>query len=172
MWRRWSAPVLKVICACFTPTGIHYLHSCSPKAQGTTGSVDEKSPSQSWSNTYLYRTAQWVRSTQCQDYHSLPGNFIIICTSCCGCVTMQVAVPVKSKVHQHCSLHAAIFLENNCHNKCDITQLLCVLKLIYANNAYLVNVSKIRHPLGICTAMNTVINVRALRCRDFIASSP
>lgn len=63
-------------------------------------------------------------------------------------------------------------LENNCHNKCDVTQWLCVLKLIYANNAYLVNASKIRHPLGICTAMNTVINVRALRCRDFIASSP
>lgn len=109
MWRRWSAPVLKVICACFTPTGIHYLHSCSPKARGTTGSGDEKSASQSWSNAYLYCTAQWVRSTQCQDYHSLPGNFIIICTSGCGCVAMQVARPFKSKVHQHRCLHEAIF---------------------------------------------------------------
>lgn len=40
MWRHWSAPVLKVICACFAPTGIHYLHSCSPEARAGTGSVD------------------------------------------------------------------------------------------------------------------------------------
>lgn len=107
MWKRWSAPVLKVIWACLASAGIHYLHSCSPKAQGTTGRVDEKSASQSWSNTYLYCMAHWVRSAQCQDYHSLPGNFIIVCTS--GCVTMQVALPFKSKARQHRRLHRAIF---------------------------------------------------------------
>lgn len=53
MWRHWSAAVLKVICACFTPTGIHYLHSSSPKAPTTTGGEDGKSTSQSASDTSI-----------------------------------------------------------------------------------------------------------------------
>lgn len=53
MWRRWSAAVLKVICACFTPTGIHYLHSSSPKAPATAGGEDGKSTSQSASDTSI-----------------------------------------------------------------------------------------------------------------------
>lgn len=79
-----------------------------PKAQGTTGSVDEKSASQSWSNTYLYCMAHWVRSTQCRDYHSFPGNFIIICMTGRSHVTIQVALPFKSKVHRHQCLPEAI----------------------------------------------------------------
>lgn len=53
MWRHWSAAVLKVICACFTPTGIYYLHRSSPEAPTTTGGVNGKSTSQSASITSI-----------------------------------------------------------------------------------------------------------------------
>lgn len=47
----------------------------------------------------------------------------------------------------------------------------CLLNVIYANIAYLVNVSKISHSTSIHTAMRCTINVRAFRHRDFTALS-
>lgn len=87
--------------------------------------------------------------------------------------TSVVFAPLGSEFGPHCFAGRSICATSSKReNQAELVSMAVFFKLIYANNAYLVNVSKIRHPLGICTATNTVINERALRCKDFIASSP
>lgn len=50
---------------------------------------------------YLYCMAHWLRRMPCQDYHSFPGNFIIIGTGSCGGVTVQVCLLPKSRISPH-----------------------------------------------------------------------
>lgn len=53
---------------------------------------------------YLYCMAHWLRRMPCQDYHSFPGNFIIIGTGNCGGVTVQVCLLPKSRISPHTTL--------------------------------------------------------------------
>lgn len=118
MWRHWSTPDLKVICACFTPTGIHYLHSCSLEAPATTGGVDGKSTSQSASDISISILHGSLTKGGC-------SVRIIIRSLETSSSSAQAAVavasgrpclPFKSRVPQHWRLKGAISGERTNQN--------------------------------------------------------
>lgn len=98
MWRHWSAPVLKVICACFTPTGIHYWHTCSPEALARYRKCR-------W-EIYLSIThicTIWLTDLEgCSVRIIIPSlqNLISIGIHNCTGVIMQANLPFKSRVPQ------------------------------------------------------------------------